>query len=61
MSWFTKICRDVGLMIHNVRHPHAGKKTVVRRDVQEENRGDVTLRRTTIDEIEIKQPTDSHK
>lgn len=58
MSWFAKICRDVGLMIHNVRHPQAGDKTVVRKEVQEEDRGNVTLRRTTIDEIEIKQPVE---
>ena len=28
----------------------------VRRDVEEEQRGDVTLRRTTIEEIEIRPP-----
>ena len=61
MSWFAKICRDVGLMIHNVRHPDTGDKTVIRKEVREEDRGNITLRRTTIDEIEIKKPTDSRE
>jgi hypothetical protein len=34
--------------------PDRGKRTVVRRQVEEEDRGDLVLRRTTIEEIEIK-------
>jgi hypothetical protein len=33
-------------------------RTVVRTEVEEEDRGDVVLRRTTIEEIEIKRPED---
>ncbi len=32
------------------------RRTVVRKTVEEEDRGDVTLRRTTIEGVEIKQP-----
>ena len=39
-------------MIHNVKHPGHEHK-VARKEVHEEKRGDVTLRRTTIEEIEI--------
>ena len=34
--------------------PSAPKRSVVRREVEEEDRGDVVLRRTMIEEIEIK-------
>jgi hypothetical protein len=34
--------------------PSAPKRSVVRREVKEEDRGDVILRRTMIEEIEIK-------
>jgi len=55
MGWFAKTCRNVGLMIHNIRKPDEKQKRVVNKKVQEEQRGDVTLRRTTIDEVEIKR------
>ena len=55
MNWFSSLCRNMGLMLHNVRHPEDRQRKVVRKDVKEEHRGEVTLRRTTIDEIEIKQ------
>jgi hypothetical protein len=62
MAWFQRICRDVGLMLHNVAKPDHSRK-VVKKDVQQEKRGNVTLRRTTIEEIEInahhpRQPAD---
>ena len=54
MSWFQRICRDVGLMIHHARHPEQRKeRRLVRKDVEQERRGGVTLRRTTIEEIEL--------
>ncbi len=37
------------------------KKTVVRKTVEEETHGDVTLRRTTIEEIEFKENDTSEK
>ena len=60
MSWFTKLCRNTGLMIHHVVQPveqdakqtHTVNKKVEQKQVSPT----VTLRRTTIDEIEIKQP-----
>jgi hypothetical protein len=36
--------------------PAAPKRSVVRREIEEEDRGDVVLRRTMIEEIEIKHP-----
>ncbi len=50
MQWFERLCRSVGLMIHNVRHPE-GRKQTVRREKQERQRGSVKLRRTTVDEV----------
>lgn len=52
MAWFQKICRDVGLMLHNVAKPDHSRK-VVKREIEQEKRGNMTLRRTTIEEIEI--------
>ncbi len=61
MNWFQRMCRNVGLMVHNVRHPDGPETTrreEVSRTVEEEHHGDITLRRTTIEEVEIK---DNHK
>jgi hypothetical protein len=56
MGWFTNLCRNTGLMFHNIAHPEkddSGKK-VIRKEVEEEKVSEnVTLRRTTIEEIEI--------
>lgn len=38
--------------------PRATDRTVVRSEVEEEDRGDVVLRRTTIEEIEFKKGTE---
>ena len=61
MGWFSRLCRNVGLMVHNIRHPEAGEaeadqadRRVISRNVEEQTHGRTTLRRTTIDEIEIK-------
>lgn len=46
-----------GHIIRGVKtDPSERKRTVVRRQVEEEDRGDLVLRRTTIEEIEIKHP-----
>lgn len=60
MGWFHKICRDMGLMLHNIRRPDGDKteRHEVQRKTQEKRQGDVTLRRTTIDEIEIHKGRD---
>jgi len=62
MSWFQKLCRNTGLMIHGVTKPikddaQANAKPttqVVKHEVVEEEQDGVTLRRTTIEEIEYK-------
>ncbi|MDX1564770.1 MAG: hypothetical protein R3236_05150 [Phycisphaeraceae bacterium] len=43
-------------MIHNVKNPGEDetRRKVVKKDVQETTEGNMTLRRTTIDEVEIK-------
>jgi len=60
MSWFQKICRNTGLMIHHTLNP-SGKKqrTELKRTVEEKKvTPTTTLRRTTIEEIEIRQEKD---
>ncbi len=37
--------------------PAKNEPTIVRKDVEEENRGNITLRRTTIEEVEITKAT----
>lgn len=53
-NWFLRLCRNTGLMVHHATHPT--RREVLDKKVQEQKLNDtVTLRRTTIDEIEIKQ------
>ena len=55
-SWFHRFCRDSGLMIHEIVKPLKSSKREVNRKVEEKKVSDkVTLRRTTIEEIEVKQ------
>ena len=62
MGWFTDFCHNLGLMVHNVRHPHkaiaAKGKKVLRHETEEKTEGNMILRRTTIEEIEIKKTPD---
>lgn len=62
MPWFQKLCRNLGRTVHNVVHPDgkpAQKKQTVRKTVEEQEFSDtVTLRRTTIEEVEVRQPGD---
>lgn len=44
----------VGHIVHGVKSDPNKKQ--VRKTVEEEQRGNVTLRRTTIEEIEVRQP-----
>lgn len=54
MGIFTSLCRNVGLMIHHVAHPNdKPQQRELKRTVEQEKRGNVTLRRTTIEEIEF--------
>ncbi|MEX1015383.1 MAG: hypothetical protein WDZ31_01460, partial [Phycisphaeraceae bacterium] len=56
-TWFTRLCRQTGLTIHHIVTPvqNDAHKREVKREVKETRVNDsVTLRRTTIDEIEYK-------
>ena len=57
-NWFTKACRNAGLMVHNITTPANEKanKREVNRTVEEKKVSEkLVLRRTTIDEVEIKK------
>ena len=61
MAWFAKLCRNTGLMIHHAIKPIRPEKQhgVVNRTVQEKKvSSTTTLRRTTIDEIEVSNRSD---
>ena len=65
MPWFQNLCRNIGLTIHNVKKPikdDAAERTakqVTKREVEEEQLDEhITLRRTTIEEIEMKPGAD---
>lgn len=62
MPWLPKLARNLGLAVHHVIHAGKGgsdessSKQTVRHIVEEEQlNATTTLRRTTIEEIEIKQ------
>jgi len=63
MPWFQNVCRNLGLAVHHVTHPQGeAAKTTVQKTVEQEQVSDtVTLRRTTIEEVEIHPPTRSSK
>jgi len=56
MGWFTTLCRNTGLMIHHAIKPLKKSNTrILNKEVEEQKINDTTtLRRTTIEEIEIK-------
>jgi len=57
MPWFQKLCRQAGLAVHKVTTPADEAKTTteVSRSVEESSpQPGVTLRRTTIEEVEIR-------
>jgi hypothetical protein len=56
MSWFTQLCRNVGLMVHNIKHPDGPVQTTVKKTVEEMKIDETTtLRRTTIEEVEVRR------
>ena len=68
MGWFQNLCRNVGLAVHNVKQPikddaaERSTKQVVKKEVEEEQVDEnITLRRTTIEEIEMKPGADESK
>ncbi|MEM8738988.1 MAG: hypothetical protein AAGG38_11005 [Planctomycetota bacterium] len=61
MPWFPQLCRHLGLTVHHLKHPHGKppQKQTVRHTVEEQQvNPTTTLRRTTIEEIEIR-PADN--
>ncbi len=52
-NWFMRLCRNAGLAVHGATKPGQRKQTV-RHETVEQQRGNITLRRTTIEEIEVK-------
>ena len=68
MPWFQNLCRNLGLTVHSVKQPikddkaQRGTKQVVKKETQEERIDEnITLRRTTIEEIEMKPGADKSK
>jgi hypothetical protein len=57
MNWFHLTCRRLGLMVHHMAQPLKGtRKQVVSRRVEEKKIDEnLTLRRTTVEEIELRQ------
>jgi hypothetical protein len=57
MGIFLDLCRNLGLMVHHIAKPEGdgpAVKKVLKKDVQEQREGNMILRRTTIEEIEIR-------
>ncbi|MBX2851830.1 MAG: hypothetical protein KTR15_08810 [Phycisphaeraceae bacterium] len=68
MPWFQNLCRNLGLTVHNVKQPikddaaERGSKQIVKKETREEKIDEnITLRRTTIEEIEMKPGADQEK
>jgi hypothetical protein len=68
MGWFQKICRNAGLMVHGIKKPikedarERGTKHVTKREVEEKKIDEnITLRRTVVEEIEMKPNADKSK
>lgn len=60
MGWFKSICRNLGLMVHNIGNPDDEgkvKRKIIKKEVEESTDGNLTLRRTTIEEVEIRPDT----
>ncbi len=54
MPWFEKFCRETGLMIHHITRPVSRTQEVNRKVEEKKINQTTTLRRTTIDEIEVR-------
>jgi len=57
MSWFHQWCRNMGLMVHHTLKPVKQSDKQVLSKTTEEKKIDknITLRRTTIEEVEIRR------
>jgi len=58
MAWFEKLCRKSGLLVHDLMNTGSQKRTVSRKVEEKQVNDKVTLRRTTIEEIEVKPDKD---
>jgi len=57
MNWLERLSRNLGLMVHNIKNPEGPSSTVkpVSRTVEQQQINPTTiLRRTTIEEVEIR-------
>ena len=65
MPWFQEICRNLGLMVHNIKNPDGSVPAVQRQQVsrtveEKQISPTMTLRRTTIEEVEVSHtPTEA--
>lgn len=53
MNWLERLSRNAGLMIHHVMHPGHTKQPIHQKVEEKKLNDTVTLRRITIDEIEV--------
>jgi len=58
MNWFHRLCRQSGLLIHDLKHSGKQKTTVSHQTEEHKPQPGVTIRKTTIEEIEIDKGTD---
>jgi len=61
MAWFEKLCRKSGLLVHDLMNTGSQKRTVSRKVEEKQVNDKVTLRRTTIEEIEVKPDKDGDR
>ncbi len=68
MGWFQKLCRNAGLLVHGIKDPikkdaqARGTRQVVKKETEEKQIDEnITLRRTVIEEIEMKPGADKSK
>ena len=67
MPWFQNLCRNLGLTVHNMTkpikdHKRSATTEVTKREIEEQKIDEnITLRRTTIEEIELKPGADKSK
>lgn len=59
MNWLARLSRNLGLMVHNIKQPpgsdQASERKEIKRTVEEQQiDSTTTLRRTTIEEVEIR-------
>jgi len=58
MNWFHRLCRQSGLLVHDLTSAGKQKTTVSQTTQERKPQPGVTIRKTTIEEIEIEQGTD---